>query len=275
MNKKPMIGITGYHILPEEGVGGPLRGLPGQGFHLLGHDYINSVRGAGGIPVGLPVNLHNQEEIAEVVRRMDGFVLSGGEDVDPKRYGEHLDARVQRISLERDEFELRLAREILAQKKPLLGICRGVQLLNVYFGGTLYLDNQDHAKYASEATPAPLSGADADADAVPTADRVPVLAHHIMGPNRWYMSHEVTLLDPRLQSIYGRDVIEVNSFHHQSVHVLGQGLRVGAVAKDGIIESVYHPDYPNLLAVQWHPEMMAEKLEEGFLPFRWLIQQCQ
>lgn len=271
MTKQPMIGITGYHILPEEGVGGPLRGLPGQGFNLLGHDYINSVRGAGGIPVGLPVNLHNQDEIAEVVRRLDGFVLSGGEDVDPKRYGEYLDERVQRISLERDEFELRLAREILSQNKPLLGICRGVQLLNVYFGGTLYLDNQDHAKYASEAASAPLS----DADAVSTADRIPVLAHHIMGPNRWYMSHEVSLLDPRLQSMYGRDVIEVNSFHHQSVHVLGRGLRVGAVAKDGIVESVYHPDYPNLLAVQWHPEMMAEKLEEGFLPFRWLIQQCQ
>lgn len=253
MSSKPIIGITGYQIVPEEGVGGQVRGRPGQGFDLLGQDYVNSVRGAGGIPVGIPVLVSaTQNDVAELVRGLDGFVLSGGEDLDPKRYGEQLDARVGTIRPERDEFELRLLEEVLRQRKPLLCICRGIQLLNVYFGGTLYLDNEDHAARSNGK----------------------VLAHHLTGPTRWYLSHAVKLMDERLIQLYGRDVIEVNTYHHQSVRDVGAGLIVGAIAPDGIVESLYYPEYPKLLAVQWHPEMMSPALDEGLIPFRWLITQC-
>lgn len=240
---KSTIGITGYHVGSEEGFGGKLRGITGQGFSVVGHDYIQSVHRAGGLALGLPVA--DADDCAEMVATVDALIITGGEDVNPRLYGEHPDLRCSALSPERDAFELALIREACAQNKPLLCICRGLQILNVYFGGTLYRDISDHAQ-----TP---------------------LAHQFDKVPRWYHAHSVRLLAPGLRELYGSEEIEVNSYHHQAVESVGQGLQVAAVAEDGIVEALVHPDFPNLLAVQWHPEMMAVKWEEGLLPFQWLL----
>lgn len=246
--RRPLIGITGYHVMPEEGFGGKLRGTPGQGFSVIGHDYIHSVDAAGGLAFGIPVI--DEDRCAEIVTNLDGIVFSGGEDLDPRIYGARPDRRIPSINPERDRFELALLAEALRQGKPVLCICRGLQLLNVYFGGTLFID-------------------------IPSA--LPDALEHQkqMGP-RWYLAHKVYLKDQGLQNMYnGVEFIEVNTFHHQSVDRVGEGLVVTAVAEDGVIEGLSHPDLPELLAIQWHPEMMAAKYDSGLVPFRWLVQRCR
>lgn len=245
MRTKPLIGITGYHVAGEEGVGGTFRGVKGQGFSVIGHDYIVAVKKAGGIPIGIPVgDISVCRYIAEA---LDGVILAGGEDIDPLLYGASPDLRCWTIAPERDRFELQLIDEALRLQKPLLAICRGMQLLNVSFGGTLYVDISDHSEGA--------------------------LAHQFARAPRWYLAHRVKLLAPALRQIYKADEIRTNSYHHQAVHKLGTGLEAAAVAEDGIIEAIAHPDHPNVLAIQWHPEMMAVRYEEGLVPFRWLVDQ--
>jgi putative glutamine amidotransferase len=240
---KAIVGITGYHVSGEEGFGGKMRGFAGQGFSVVGHDYINAVQKVGGVPLGLPVC--QPEDCADLVASVDALVITGGEDVNPRLYGAHPDLRCSALSPERDTFELALIQAALAQNKPILCICRGLQILNVYFGGTLYRDISDHA--------------------------ASVLAHQFDKVPRWYAAHAVDLKAPLLRKLYGKDEVEVNSYHHQAVESVGQGLQVAAVAKDGIVEALVHSDFPDLLAVQWHPEMTAVKLEEGLIPFRWLL----
>ncbi|TVY05410.1 gamma-glutamyl-gamma-aminobutyrate hydrolase family protein [Paenibacillus cremeus] len=247
MRGTPVVGITGYHVLGEEGVGGKFRGLAGQGFSVIGHDYINAVSQAGGIPIGIPVG--DPATARSIIKRLDGLVLAGGEDMDPTLYGAHPDGRCGTIRPERDLFELQLLGEALALNKPILAICRGMQLLNVFFGGTLYLDIADYSDQ--------------------------VLSHQFSRAPRWYLAHRVQLLSPLLQRLYQADEIRTNSYHHQAVHELGEGLQVAAVAEDGIVEGLLHPDHPQLLAVQWHPEMLSVKHEEGLIPFHWLLEQIR
>ncbi|GAX89049.1 gamma-glutamyl-gamma-aminobutyrate hydrolase family protein [Effusibacillus lacus] len=245
--RTPVIGITGYHVLGEEGYGGSFRGVPGQGFSVVGHDYINAVRRVGGIPLGVPVG--EIDSAREVLQALDGLILSGGEDIDPSLYGARPDLRCWTLTPERDRFELALIEEALRQQKPLLAVCRGMQLLNVYFGGSLYLDLADCSNK--------------------------VLSHQFSRAPRWYKAHKVRLLSPVLSELYQTDEIETNSYHHQAVKEVGNGMQVAAVAEDGIIEGLLHPDHPQLLAIQWHPEMMSVQLEEGLIPFRWLMDRCK
>ncbi|WP_018131027.1 gamma-glutamyl-gamma-aminobutyrate hydrolase family protein [Effusibacillus pohliae] len=243
MKRTPIIGITGYHVRGEEGYGGSFRGVPGQGFSVVGHDYIHAVQRAGGIPLGVPVG--DVSHAHEVIEAVDGLILSGGEDIDPMLYGSHPDLRCWTIVPERDRFELALIEEALRQNKPLLAVCRGMQLVNVFFGGSLYLD---------------LSDCPGE-----------VLAHQVPRAPRWYTAHRVNLISPVLQQLYQAEQIETNSYHHQAVKAAGGGLQVAAVAEDGIVEGLVHPDHPQLLAIQWHPEMMAVRSEAGLIPFRWLV----
>lgn len=247
MRTMPLIGITGYHVAGEEGVGGTFRGVKGQGFSVIGHDYIEAVKKAGAIPIGIPVG--DISACRDIVQALDGLILAGGEDIDPQLYGSSPDLRCWTIAPERDRFELQLIEEALRLHKPLLAICRGMQLLNVSFGGTLYLDISDHS------------------------DKV--LAHQFARAPRWYLAHRVKLLSSSLQQLYKADEIRTNSYHHQAVNKLGTGFEVAAVAEDGIIEGIAHPDHPNVLAIQWHPEMMAVRHEEGLVPFRWLVDQIK
>jgi putative glutamine amidotransferase len=243
MNKRPLIGITGYHVVGEEGVGGTFRGAKGQGFSVIGHDYIHAVQRLGGIPVGIPVG--ERDACPQLLASLDGLILSGGEDMDPILYGDHPDMRCWNLAPERDRFELSLLEAALERKMPVLAICRGMQLFNVYFGGSLYKDISDYSDN--------------------------VLSHQFNRAPRWYKAHQVQLIHPILKELYQQDCIETNSYHHQAVRRLGNGLVVSAKASDGIVEGLFHPEHPNVLAIQWHPEMMAVKLEEGLIPFQWLL----
>jgi putative glutamine amidotransferase len=193
-------------------------------FDLHFSDYPKSVAGAG----GLPVELTRDADPRGVVERIDGLILSGGADVDPARYGAEPDVNLGSIEPDRDEWELALFHAARERGVPILGICRGAQLTNVALGGTL----RQHLE-ASEGSGHPQWDADVRAAA-----------------------HEVNVVPDSLLSKVVDAHIGVNSLHHQAIDQLGEGLVASAYAPDGVIEAVELPG-ENLLAVQWHPELLG------------------
>jgi putative glutamine amidotransferase len=198
---------------------------------LLPASYVRQVTAAGGIPVLLPP----LPGVAAAVNRLDGLILTGGGDIDPGRYGESPHPRTTRVSEPRDAAELELLGAALGAGLPVLGICRGMQLLNVARGGTL-------------------------------RQHLPDDAGHVSAPGT-YGSHPVRIAPAtRLASILGEDHgVDVPTAHHQAVDVLGDGLVATAWAADGVIEAVELPGTgdgaadPFVLAVQWHPEAGADR----------------
>ena len=213
---KPLIGITASM----------LRELPNRDWIWNTNDYFRAVQRAGGIPVLLPF-CETTAEAAEILDRMDGLLLSGGGDVDPLLYGEQPHPQMGEISPERDVTELAYTQVALERDMPVLGICRGHQVLAVAAGGTLVQD-----------IPAQVPGA---------------IKHRQQAP-RWYPSHAVEAKPgTRLAELLGTE-FKVNTYHHQSVKALPPEWVVSAVAADGVIEALEHPGYRFLLSVQWHPE---------------------
>jgi len=193
-------------------------------------DYLESVRRAGGEPVEVVVD---SEAPDQILSRVDGLVLTGGGDVDPKLYGEARHDTFQAAETGRDDFEIALARAAIARGIPLLAICRGMQVLNVAMGGTLVQD-----------IPTQVTGA---------------LDHSVAQP-RHHIAHEVwvakgsqlaTLLADHMED---GETCHVNSRHHQSVKQAAKGFEVTATSPDGVVEAMEKPDAPFCVAVQWHPE---------------------
>ena len=226
--KKPVIGISGSLIIDSSG------SFAGYKRSYVNNDYILSVIKNGGIPFIIPFN-ENEEVIKEQIEMVDGLLLSGGQDVAPKNYGEEPTPKLGDIFPERDDFEYALLKAALEANKPILGICRGLQIINTYFNGSLY---QDLSYIGTE-----------------------VLKHNqVNSPSM--VTHSVTIdKTSKLFDIFGEEKIMVNSFHHQAVKKLGDGLVKSAEAPDGIIEAIEKTDYPFLVAVQWHPEMLHITVE--------------
>jgi putative glutamine amidotransferase len=211
---RPVIGISIGYDQQRDGV------------FLLRQDYVRSVEQAGGLPVVLAPG--KPEDAPELLRGLSGLVLTGGADVDPSLYGEAPHAAVTRVIRERDDFELALSREALRRDSPLLAICRGCQVLNVATGGTLVQD-----------IPSELVGA----------------SNHDPDRERWQTAHAVRIAaGTLLRRILCADEVAVNSFHHQAVKRLGEGLVASAHAEDGVIEGVEAPERRFAVGVQWHPE---------------------
>jgi putative glutamine amidotransferase len=172
--------------------------------------------------------------------KLDGILFAGGEDVDPAFYGEQKKYENVQVNRVRDEFELSLLKRALDLRLPILGICRGAQLINVDFGGTLYQD--------------------LDEDAAPGFDH----RQTDSGKARNEITHTVTVTEP--ESLLGAVVqgsCRVNSIHHQAIRHLGRGLKVSAHSEDGLVEAIEAADdYPFLLAVQWHPEEIVDRPEQ-------------
>lgn len=192
-------------------------------------DYLESIRRAGGEPVEVEAK---GETPAAIVARVGGVLLTGGGDVDPGLYGEARHATYEAAEPGRDEFEIALARAAVEADKPLLAICRGMQVLNVAMGGTLVQD-----------IPTEVAGA---------------LTHAITEP-RFAIAHEVWVSkDSRLWTIMSDKLdgesLQVNSRHHQGVKLVAPGFQVSATAPDGVIEAMERPDGTFCVAVQWHPE---------------------
>ena len=178
--------------------------------------YVAAVEKAGGIP---------DYQDCPVYRDVyDGLLLTGGADIHPSRYGQPVNGSVA-MDEARDEAEWKLIDAFLQAGKPVFGICRGCQVLNVYFGGSLHQDIETKAR-------------------------------HRLDPKQPYLVHSVAVNDPVLEAQYGK-VFVVNSCHHQAVDRLGQGLRITAVCPDdGVVEAFTHESLP-VFAVQWHPEKLT------------------
>lgn len=220
MRKKPIIGITGAYVNHNEYMEGV----------YVHHDYHKSIAANGGIPIVLP--FINPEMAIETLELCDGIILSGGEDVDPKFYGQDPHRRLGPTIPERDLTEIAIVKYAIENNIPLLAICRGVQILNVALGGTLIQD-------------------------IPSQVKDPI--QHSQKIERGRDSHWVNISkDSKLFDLIGSERVRVNSLHHQALEKVATDLRVVATASDGIIEAVeyIHPT-TFTLGVQWHPESMA------------------
>jgi putative glutamine amidotransferase len=199
----------------------------------LNSSYVRVIQESGGIPIPLLPPL-SKETLREIYPLLDGVLLTGGGDIDPRRFGEPPHPTAFDIVPERDELELRLVEWARAEKKPLLAICRGVQLLNVALGGSLYQD-----------LPSDPGGS---------------IAHSQQEPSD-QTTHKVSVVPgSALAEVVGTGGLEVNSLHHQGVNKVGKGLLPVATAPDGIIEGLELAERRHgqfFLGVQWHPEELV------------------
>ena len=191
-------------------------------------NFADGVKRAGGLPVYIPIS--NDEEVKAYIKTIDALLLTGGQDVHPSLYGHDKQTQTNDYNLERDHFELALIKHAFEAKKPILAVCRGMQLLNVYFGGSLNQEVDNHSQ------------------------GLPLGTFHTI---------EVEP-DSHLSGLLSNGH-EVNSVHHQTIATLGNGLRVTARdPRDRVIEAFELPDYP-LMAVQWHPEFLIDDHEHQAL----------
>lgn len=220
----PLIGITTSYIAPTQDKSGQF---------VLGEKYVQAVLRAGGVPVILPLEIP-AGAFAQLLGRIDGLLLTGGADIAPALFGGIPHPRVYGVLESRDKMEIELVRLAAEQKKPFLGICRGIQVINVALGGTLYTDIGDQL-------PNPLKHD--QFDGIPAN----------------FLAHEVSV-EPgsRLSSVLGGTKFSVNSLHHQGVERLAPGLKATACAPDQLIEAVELADHPFGVGVQWHPEWLQD-----------------
>jgi putative glutamine amidotransferase len=200
-------------------------------------NYVRRVERAGGLPLLLP-HVQGREALEQMAALCDGLLLTGGDDVHPRHYQqEWFDVGVP-VASERDDFEMPLTRAYLSTGKPILAICRGIQLVNVIMGGTLI---QDIPHFVGS-------------------------THHSQTDPTGVPTHQVQVDENcRLARIFNGSIIDVNSHHHQCLDRVAAGLRVVARSEEGIIEAVEHEHHPYLMAVQWHPERLGTE--------RWLHQE--
>lgn len=243
---KPIIGITSnYSTLDFHGLSTKI-GAPKQEWQLLADDYIYSVEQAGGIPFILPV-MRSHDDIAMVLSKIDGLLLAGGSDVDPRYYNQEPMEGLGGIMPKRDKYEIELAKRALRDTTlPILGICRGCQVLTVATGGTLYQDTR--YQKASSVKHTCIESPKED-----PAHDVDIEAHSIF------------------RDIFESDRIGVNSFHHQSIDQLGKGFKATMLSDDKTIEGIEMSGPRFVVGTQWHPEMMVEhdayymKIFEAFI----------
>ncbi|MGV8145681.1 MAG: gamma-glutamyl-gamma-aminobutyrate hydrolase family protein [Alkaliphilus sp.] len=241
-----LIGITTYYLKAYEMGEKRVRGVKGQDMIMSTHDYSTSVEKAGAIPVYISV-INSANYIEQIANSMDGIIFAGGEDIAPSKYGQANMKNLNTIIPQRDDFELALLAKFIEKKKPILGICRGMQLINTFLGGTLHQDI-----YNARLTEIEHVG--------------------IMGPQD-SISHQVKLINGSLiHGAFEKEALNVNSYHHQAIDKLGKDLVVTGYSEDNIIESIEHSKYPFLIGVQWHPEMMAETYKEQLKIFRIFIE---
>lgn len=236
---EPLIGVTTHRIGGQK--------VQGDDF-ATPLSYLNAVNAAGGIPLLIPANL-DAERLRRLMTRLDGLLLTGGGDIDPARFDGPAHPAVYGIEPERDEAETALVHLAVEYGLPFLGICRGIQLVNVALGGGLYTH---------------------------LTDQLPGALKHDCFPDypRNHIAHSVRLAPTgRLEGILGGETFSVNSMHHQGVWRIAPGLEATAWAPDGLVEGLELPGHPFGLAVQWHPEWLQEHEPQRAL-FRAFIEAC-
>jgi putative glutamine amidotransferase len=232
MHRRPIIGTPTQSLHSMHGVPAD---LPAS--YAMSERYLRTLAEAGAVPYMIPLISDDEETMRAIYDGLDGVFLPGGADLDPSSYGELRHERCDKSDLSRDQTELMLVRWALEDRKPVLGVCRGLQILNVAAGGTLYQD---------------------------ITELMPGAIKHDYFPGRGfardYLAHEVQLVQPnsRLGELAGTAALMVNSLHHQGINRLGDGLLVTAVSSDGLVVAVERPagDDHFIVAVQWHPEAL-------------------
>lgn len=219
MKQSPIIGVT------------PLWDAERKSVWML-PDYLDGIRAAGGIPVVLPLEM-NEKDADRIVETCDGFLFTGGQDVGS--------------CPERDKLETLLLSKALPSDKAILGICRGLQFINVFQGGTLWQDLP--SQHPSEIV-------------------------HRQGKPYGAPTHTVTLSGD-LSALLGKDILEVNTLHHQAAKDLGENLEMMAIAPDGIIEAVQMAGKRFVWAVQWHPEYMFRTDPDSLAIFLCFVKHCK
>lgn len=235
---KPLIGITSNYsddtkFMAENGVGAEK-----QDFSYVAIDYTQTLYNAGAIPLLIPYT-EDKNMIDDIISKLDGVVISGGNDVDTFLYNQRPLGKLGKIYPKRDEMEIYLVKKAIEKNIPILGICRGMQIINVAMGGTLI---QDIPSESDE-----------------------YLSHDILTNERYRPAHSIKIeKNSILSSVYTEETEYVNSYHHQAIKKLAQGLKITAWSEDGICEAVESTDKNKfILAVQWHPEMMAAEDEKS------------
>lgn len=211
--------------------------------------YLEGLREAGAIPLILPLNL-DKEEFNDIKEKFSGFLLTGGHDVSPELYGEQKEDVCGRCSPERDRLESMVFLYALHKDIPVLGICRGIQLINALMGGTLYQD-----------LPSRFQG------------KVNI-EHHMAAPYNRHVHHLDILRNTPLYGVLKKEDIGVNSYHHQGIRDVGQGLEVMAYSEDGLAEAVYVPNRRFIWGIQWHPEFMYQTDHNQQQIFRAFVDSC-
>ena len=204
----------------------------GMRLSSLAEAYVEALSQAEACPLLIP-NLLPEAALDNLLSRLDGVLFTGGGDIETSYYKEADHPKVSGVEADRDRLELLILERVVNDGKPFLGICRGLQLINVGLGGTLYTD---------------------------IGDQVPGAAKHDYYPDwdRDYLAHSVEVgQGARLAEILGSGVIEVNSLHHQAIREVAPDLVATAYSPDGIVEAVEMPDHPYGIAVQWHPEWLT------------------
>ncbi len=223
--KRPLIGVPTGREKSQRFFGLPL--------YIMNQTYVRTLENLGALPVLIPLQM-SEATLRGTFERLDGILLPGGEDIDPSHYGEERHPQLGSTDKERDRTELLLTRWALEAGMPILGVCRGVQVLNVACGGSLFQD---------------------------LTSQMPALHKHDYFPptfERFRITHQVAIeADSRLARSLGQ-VHEVNSMHHQGIRRLGVGLRVVGIAEDGLAEALEMPEVPFAVGVQWHPEELAK-----------------
>lgn len=220
---KPLIGVTTFHTY-----------APTRKYQYISvtESYVRALANAGAVPVLIPLQLP-EELIDDLISRLDGILFTGGGDLEPRHYNGGNHPLLENVDPERDRVELYIANRVFAKELPFLGICRGLQTINVARAGSLYVDIQSE-----------LPGA---------------LKHDMFDDKpREFLAHPVQISeDSLLSEITGEPIFGANTGHHQAIRELGDGLVATAHAEDGVIEAIELPDHPFGLAVQWHPEWLT------------------
>lgn len=239
--KRPVIGITGNYA---------------DQTCTLAEGYYQSVLKAGGIPVIIPPRYVEEgddcSDLTGVLDNIDGIVFSGGGDPNPLLFGEEPVVQLHSVTPERDLQELKLVRMAYNRQIPMLGICKGIQMINAALGGTLYQDIHSQKEGG-------------------------VWVKHSQDEDRRYPSHTVKVEEGTLlQKLFGKDTLQVNSFHHQACKDIAPCLRLSAISPDGIIEAIESNEHKSILGVQWHPETFVLRDSDEMMPiFHWLIAEAQ